>query len=287
MRRSQVSGRRRSAFLVAVALAFWHAVPLASAFDLDAVPLAAPEGPEPFGAEDRSAEDDRPRIPEPMVFDLIRPLGARRGEFEVNTLGLFPLSPVPESRDAIPDALGLDEGGIEWAPEMEYAVRDDFALELEAPFQGATLGAYKGAAQWTFGVDPARQFIHGAQLIVQYDRAPASWLPALLYLAGKRFDEVWSVLGMFGARGNSGTELGGDRVEMIANVSLFADLSGHLTAGLETNFSHTFTGRAALLLMPQLHWEVTDYVMLQTGAGARITSDGTIAEAAVRLVRSF
>lgn len=28
----------------------------------------------------------RPRIPEPMVYDLIRPLGAEKGEFEVNSL---------------------------------------------------------------------------------------------------------------------------------------------------------------------------------------------------------
>lgn len=32
---------------------------------------------EPWGAEDTSTEDDKPRIPEPMVFDLMRPLGAR------------------------------------------------------------------------------------------------------------------------------------------------------------------------------------------------------------------
>lgn len=242
---------------------------------------------EPLGAEDKSAEDDRPRIPEPMVFDLIRPLGARRGEFEMNTLGLFPLGRLPQSRNVIPDALGLDERHVEWAPEMEYALQDDFAVELEAPFQGATLGAYKGAAQWTFGTDRERQFIHGVQFIAQYDRAPASWLPALLYLAGVRFDEVWSALGMFGIRGNSGAERGGERVEMLANVSVFADVATHLTTGLETNFSHTFTGRAALLVMPQLHWEVTDFMMLQAGAGARITSDGTVAEAAVRLIRSF
>jgi hypothetical protein len=249
--------------------------------------VADNDSAEPWGAEDQSAEDDRPRIPEPMVFDLIRPLGARRGEFEINTLVIAPLRAVPENRDTVPDALGLAGEGVEWAPELEYAVHDDIALEFELPFQDGTLGAYKGAAQWTFGTDPDQQFIHGAQLIVQYDRAAVSWLPTLLYLAGRRIDDTWSVLGMFGARGNSAAELGGDRVEFVANVSVFADFAQHLSFGLETNFAQTFTGRSALLLMPQVHWEITDFVMFQGGIGARLTSDGTVPEAALRLVRSF
>ena len=281
------SSGHRSPTRLAIALAGGLCCPTAGALDEGQAKAVLPPLVEPWGAEDFSAEDDRPRIPEPMVFDLIRPLGPRRGEFEVNTLALFPLSPFPEQRDPIPDALGLDEKDIEWAPEVEYAVRDNLAVELEAPFAGGNLGAYKGALQWTFATDPASQTAHGIQFITEYSRAPATWLPTLMYLVGMRFDETWSALGMFGARGNSGAALAGDRVEMIANVSLFADLSAHLTAGLETNFAHTFTGRAALLVMPQLHWEVTDYVMLQAGGGARMTSDGTVAEAALRLVRSF
>lgn len=281
-------GRRcRTAAAIGMMAVCWQADAGNAFAESPFAPIGSPPDMEPWGAEDKSAEDDRPRIPEPMVFDLIRPLGARRGELEVNTLAIFPLSRAEEDHDAIPDALGLDDQHIEWAPEVEYAPWDDFALELELPFQQATLGAYKGAAQWTFGTDAKRQFTHGAQLIVQYDRKPASWLPTLLYLAGKRFDEVWSVLGMFGARGNSGAELGGDRVELLANVSLFADFAEHLTVGLETNFAQTFTGRSALLVMPQLHWEITDFVMLQGGAGARITSDSTIPEASMRLIRSF
>lgn len=38
-----------------------------------------------------SGEERGPRIPEPMVFDLVRPLGAKRGEGEINVLGMIPL----------------------------------------------------------------------------------------------------------------------------------------------------------------------------------------------------
>jgi hypothetical protein len=33
-----------------------------------------------------------PAIPEPMIFDMVRPLGARRGELEVNALAKVNLS---------------------------------------------------------------------------------------------------------------------------------------------------------------------------------------------------
>jgi hypothetical protein len=44
-------------------------------------------------------------IPEPMIFDLVRGLGARRGEFEVNVLTQVPLN---DTRSR----------AVEWAPEI-------------------------------------------------------------------------------------------------------------------------------------------------------------------------
>jgi hypothetical protein len=46
-------------------------------------------------------------------------------------------------------------------------------------------------------------------------------------------------------------------------------------------------GKTNFLLMPQLQWEVTDHFMLQGGIGARITDENTLAEASVRVIRSF
>lgn len=250
-------------------------------------PAAAAADFEPPGAEDKSAEDDSPRIPEPMVFDLVRPLGAKRGEFEVNTLGIFPLRRAQPVEGDLPDALGLETNDVEWAPEIEYAIRDGLALEFELPFEGGTLGAYKAAAQWTFGTGFQNHFIHGTQLIVQYDRRPATWVPTLLYLAGVRFDERWSALGMFGLRGDTGAADPGDRLNFIANLSVFADVSAHLTMGLEANFEQTLAGKTALLMMPQVHWEVTDFFMIQGGAGARISDEKTVPEVAARVIRSF
>lgn len=60
-----------------LALSVWTAVPAAAEDD---------PGQEPYGAEDAGAEDDPVHIPEPMVFDLVRGLGAEKGEFEANVL---------------------------------------------------------------------------------------------------------------------------------------------------------------------------------------------------------
>lgn len=46
-----------------------------------------------------------PHIPEPMVFDMMRPLGAKQGELEANVLTTTPWS-------------GKD-GNTHWAPEVE------------------------------------------------------------------------------------------------------------------------------------------------------------------------
>jgi hypothetical protein len=241
---------------------------------------------EPWGAEDAASEDDQPRIPEPMVFDLMRPLGAHQGELEMNVLGLFPLASKGEG-GGIPDALGLAGEGVEWAPELEYALLDGFTLELELPFENTTVAAYKGGAQWTFGKAFGNTFIHGAQLIIQYDRQPANWLPTLTYVAGMRFSRTWSVLGMFGFRGVTNPTHPGDEWEGIVNLSIFADIAPHITLGVETNLAESVGGKTNFLLMPQLQWEVTDHFMLQGGIGARITDENPLAEPSVRVIRSF
>lgn len=242
---------------------------------------------EPRGAEDRSAEDDQPRIPEPMVFDLVRPLGARRGEFEINTLMIAPLRRARVATSEIPDSLGLDGQGFEWAPEVEYAIWDGIAVELEFPFEEAALGAYKAAAQFTLGTAFERRFIHGAQVIVQYDLNPSTWLPTALYIAGVRFDETWSAVGMLGVRGDTNAATLAARLERIVNFSLFADIAQNLTMGLETNFAVISSGASSTLLMPQLHWEVLDHFMIQAGAGARVDEKKTLPEAAARVIYSF
>jgi hypothetical protein len=239
-----------------------------------------------------SGEVRGPRIPEPMVFDLVRPLGGERGEGEINVLGLIPLRRKARIVDEATDPLGLvrrspDTQGIEWAPEIEYAFGNGLALEFELPMENGRVEAYKGAAQVFFGTALEHRFIHGGQVIVQYDQQPKLWTTTFLYLAGLRFNETWSVLGMFGPR----TELAGRvtdrRTEWLSNVTLFADVTHRLAAGIETNVGQVIGGHASLLIMPQLHYEVSKRWMIQGGAGVRFTKDLMLPEIGFRLIREF
>src|SRR5688572_24541264 len=101
---------------------------------VSACPAAAATGPEaglqrePAGdVPPASPVDDLRTIPEPLAFDLVRGLGAARGELEVNTLGV----------------VSLRRPGIHWAPEVEYAFLDGHAFELELPFANQRFGGVK------------------------------------------------------------------------------------------------------------------------------------------------
>lgn len=239
-----------------------------------ALPCAGAEaGDDPRGAEDPYVADDAVRLPEPLVFDLVRGLGARRGELEVNVLALFPLGDAGERE-------------VLWAPEVEYAVLDGFALELELPFEGSELEAYKLAGQVTFGTAFRDRYIHGTQFIAEYFDATEVWELTLLYLAGSRFSETWSALAMLGLRAEKGDASGNDR-EALLNVNVFADVAHRLTVGLETNFAGGKDGGSELLLMPQVHWEVAEHFMIQAGLGGLLTRDETDPTASLRVIYTF
>ena len=241
------------------------------------VTLAGPAGvsaqeAEPFGAEDGGAEDLVPIIPEPMVFDLVRPLGAEKGELEGNALVEIPL----EKQDP-------DDPSVYWAPEVEVAPLDGFALELEFPFEDGTLEAYKFAAQYTFGTAASNRYIHGTQAIAEKFRHSGSWELTLLYLAGYRFNRTWSVLGMIGGRTLQWGDLPSGS-EAVLNASVFADVSHSASLGLETNFATDFGGHTVFLVTPQLHYEVTDHFMIQAGAGAEVEDGDATPVVAFRLI---
>ena len=228
---------------------------------------------EQFGAEELYDGDDVPRIPEPMVFDLVRPLGAIRGEAEINTLAVIPLN--------------RSLGNPEWAPEVEFAIADGLALEFELPFEEWSLKSYKTAAQITFGKGFNDKFIHGAQGILLYDKNSGNLSPTLLYLAGVQIDETWSALAMAGLRTEFGGEDRASRTQRLLNVSLFRHISDYTTLGIETNTAVDLNGAGEFRLMPQFHRELRDHIMLQAGSGCLFTRDATIPEAAFRLIYSF
>jgi hypothetical protein len=244
---------------------------------------------EPQTIERVSGEDKGPRIPEPMVFDLVRPLGARKGEWEVNVLSLVPLNRKSKTIDEVTDPSGLvrrspDKQGVEWAPEIELVLADGIAIEFELPMENSTLEAYKVAGQLTFGTAFKNRFIHGTQGIVQYNIDSNLWGTTLLYVGGFRFDPTWSILSMVGARGIID---GTFDVEVLTNVTLFAELTQRLVAGIETNLNQVIGGDAALLVMPQLHYEISKRWMLQAGGGAQFTSEFILPQLGFRLIREF
>src|SRR5699024_7481241 len=120
-------------------------------------------------------------IPEPMVFDLVRPLGASKGELEVNTLVQY---------DFVRHLLRL-------SPEIEYAFADGYAAEFESD---TSVSGYKLTLQGTFSYPKSYHFIHGWQYMEEYYAEDKRYESTALYIFGYQFNEHWSMLNMTGVR---------------------------------------------------------------------------------------
>ncbi|MEP9400880.1 hypothetical protein [Sphingomonas sp. VNH70] len=214
---------------------------------------------------------DYPHIPEPMVFDMVRPMGARRGELEVNALALSPLSG--------------QERALEWAPEIEYAVADNFALEFELPFEGTRLAEWKLGAQATIGTFDGGRAVHGVQYLGIYERESGRTSQALLYMLGRRHGERWSTMSMVGIGdvrlGQSESDAG-----LLVNHSTFYDLRGDRIAGLEVNYKSGHDGGIAMI--PQFHAPLASRVNVQVGAGVdRQRGERARPVGGLRLIKEF
>ncbi len=229
-----------------------------------------------FAQEESNEEQDD--IPEPMVFDLVRELGARQGELEINVLAEFPLSS-NSSRQ------------IDWAPEIEYAIWDGFAVEFELPFEDGTLEALKVALQYTFGKSASGSFIHGTQFMVEKIRKTDKWDISLLYIPAYRFNSIWSVLALLGVRQQVGSDSQDKTTTLLLNATVFAEITERTTLGLEFNNSDPGDfdegEELELLIMPQIHLKFSEHLSLQTGLGAEFTDKGVNATAALRMIAEF
>jgi hypothetical protein len=192
----------------------------------------------------------RPEIPEPMAFDLVRPLGARRGEFEFNTLKLWSW-----------------RGGFELAPEIEYAFADNHAVELEVPIHREVPVAVKVAYQPTLGTFAANKGVHGLQFISQGGFQGRPSQGTALYLLGYRWSPSFSALFMGGTQKSVGGEHECSSGCALLNGSLFAEPSRRLQLGLETNLRAGSEG-ARWMVMPQLRVHASKNFNLQAGLGA-------------------
>jgi len=194
-----------------------------------------------------------PHIPEPMVFDLVRALGARRGEVEVNTLATL--------------AWERQHAELAWAPEVEWALLDGIALELELPIHGRELEALKGAFQLTLPTSRTH-LTHGVQVISEYFLDQRETEATVLYIFGARAG-LWSMLMLAGPRARTPMGARADW-SMLLNPSLYREVNEWLTCGIEGNLALGLAGDARFAIVPQVHWQFTRAVRLQIGGGARV-----------------
>lgn len=236
-----------------------------------------------------------PHVPEPMVFDLVRPLGARQGELEINTLALVPLNRRLTGSPRAGDELGQtplseDRGLIEWAPEIEFALWDGVALEFEFPFEGSQLEELKTAAQWTVGTAFNHRAIHGFQGIVERAMHSTTTTWTGVWIGAMRFNPRWSLLGMWGASHETGSsvgEQGGGRTQILQNLNVFYNVHEHFHLGLETNYAVSLAGSSTLLLMPQLQCNFGAHLSVQLGAGIGFSESRSLPQAGMRAIWTF
>jgi hypothetical protein len=215
-----------------------------------AVSAAVPDANE----EDPTEGTVRLSIPEPMYFDLVRPLGASCGEVEVNALFLKPTGT-----------------HLEWAPEIEMVLGRGLALEFELPFEGAGLQTYKVAAQAKLPTiqRAASRYIHGWQLIGEIPRAEVPFKAAGLYISGIRWSERISSLSLNGVEVRSRDR--STRTSPLLNNSLFYEKTPGRTVGLESNVR--FERRTAeVQVLPQIHRRLFGATHLQLAVGVSRSS---------------
>lgn len=213
-----------------------------------------------------------PHIPEPLLFDLVRPLGAKKGELEINTLGDF----------------NTRNGEIEWAPEIEYAFADGMALELEFPGEHTRITDYKIALQGTLDYwfnNP--NLIQGWQVIAKKNRDTKEFSTDALYINGYRINSHWSMLNMIGLRKST---LGdNDKLVTLMNNNLFYDVNSRITFGIELNHEIDRAGRWRYRYTPQTHIDINGKATLQAGFGvSRLNRDKRAEELiSLRLIHAF
>lgn len=222
--------------------------------------------------ETDAAHSDRVlRVPEPMVYDLVRPLGVKQGDMEVNALIDF----------------NQASGDVSWAPEIEYGLADDLALELELPFENAAHERYKIALQKTLGIDIQQKTANGWQAFVDIDKHRKTVSGDATYIHAARWGAQWSSLSMIGLRVN---RINRDAaMEYLINNTVFYDVSPQLTLGLELNQEISTRGVWRYRLTPQVHVDLNQQYTLQMGVAASTLNPPGKTEKlwSIRVIRVF
>jgi hypothetical protein len=214
-----------------------------------------------------------PNVPEPMLFDLVRGLGASRGELEVNAL--------------VRNDFKNPRDRFYWNPEIEWIWRDGIAFELELAMDRDRVESTKLMTQVTFGTPLPGRYIHGTQLIGERSGLDQGFDISLLYIGALRLTPAWSLSLIQGAKYGDGllTDPVGAYVSYLGNATLFREFR-RATLGLEVNLESPRTDNPSIRIAPQLHLHRGDWA-LQTGIGVAASRGTEQSFAAVRLVRTL
>ena len=209
-------------------------------------------------SEDSDASNSsQSQRPEPMVFDLVDPIDAKKGELEINAL-----------LDISPRA-----GELRWSPEIEYTFMDGHSIELELPIENDFLQQYKISLQGSFGKLAKGRMLHGWQAIGRRKNDEKVFAAEILYLNDYKFSDTWSMMNMLGVR-HTGLGKSGEFVGLLNN-SLFYSYSKHLALGIELN-SEIEERRWRYRLTPQLQYVFNKHSILQVGGGpSQLNSERT------------
>lgn len=220
--------------------------------------------------EDFNDYETKVEIPEPLFIDLVRGLGSKRGEWEVNSL------------------MYHGEGGfseINWAPEIEWAFRDGTAVELELPMHGHSLHSYKLAFQKTVYQNKDNSHLQGLQMIYETNKEFQRSDLTTYYILAHRFSEKWSTITLLGFK----TELEQyNGLVKIFNHSSFYNYSREIDLGMEFNyFSQQSFMDQVLQVVPQLHLAMGNGFKVQFGFGGGEDNGRWTPVSMLRVIREF
>lgn len=205
---------------------------------------------------DPNDANDVPPIPEPLYLDLVRNLGSRRGELEVNVLAATSFRRSP---------------AVSWGPEIEYSPLPGLGLELEVPLTDR-VEAIKPGAQLTLGSLAARRLDVGVLgTYEQHLHTPSSFTTVSM-VTGIRFLPHVTAITIVGptvalARNNRPT------FGALLSPSIFYQASRTITLGLEVGFRIDGDRRSEQLALPQVHFNVDSHVKVQLGVGVAHAAD--------------
>ncbi len=208
-------------------------------------------------------------VPEPMFIDLVRPLNAKKGDIEINTLFT---DYTKSSRE------------LNWAPEIEFAIADGNSIEFEFPSQGDRHENYKVAYQRNLSESDDSPYLNGLQIILESDKRFNHFESVLYHIFAIRFSHYFSLLNMTGFKFNP-EDINHKALQL--NTTLFYNFSEEVDFGLEMNIESAEMGEKLNQVIPQIHLALGEGYQIQYGFGysKRNEEEGHITS--FRIVKAF